>query len=334
MQHLKFFSDIRKTNVGIAGGKGASLGEMINSDIPVPNGFVVLANAFDRFLEETELKAEIEARLNEVNLEDTNTIDRASAIIRDTIHDNKMPEDLTNEILEAYDKLDVEFVAVRSSATAEDSDVASWAGELETYLNTDRDNVVERVKSCWSSLFTPRAIFYRHEKGLIDEHVSVAVVVQEMVQSYISGITFTVHPVTEDHNQMIIEAAYGLGEAIVGGLVTPDSYIVHKDDMSIFDINVGHQTRQLIKKRKHSVLPKNTKTQKHNNDETTFANEWIEIKGEGEKQKLTGKQIIEVAEVCKRIEEHYGFPCDIEWAMDEKRKVFITQSRPITTLKK
>ncbi|MBU2542636.1 hypothetical protein KJ785_03690 [Patescibacteria group bacterium] len=351
MNHIKFFKNIRKTNVDIAGGKGASLGEMTHlfggqvKNNPVPNGFVVLSDAFDRFVEETHLKEEIEARLAEVDPEDTNTVDKASNVIRDVIHDVPMPEDLTTEILQAYDELFTspqpspckgeggQFVAVRSSATAEDSDIASWAGELESYLNTTRENVVEKVKNCWSSLFTPRAIFYRHEKGLIDEHVSVAVVVQEMVQSHISGITFTVHPVTEDPDQMIIEAAYGLGEAIVGGLVTPDSYIVHKNDMSIFDINVGHQTRKLIKKRKHPASLQNTKTQKHDSDETTFANEWIEIKGEGEKQKLSGKQIIEVAEVCKRIEDHYGFPCDIEWAIDEGGKVYITQSRPITTLK-
>lgn len=324
MQHLKFFKDIKKNNVDIAGGKGASLGEMINHKISVPNGFVVLANAFDRFVEETHLKEEIEARLSEVDPEDTNTVDKASNVLRDVIHDTPMPEDLTGEILQAYDKLGAEHVAVRSSATAEDSEVASWAGELESYLNTDKNNVVEKVKNCWSSLFTPRAIFYRHEKELIDHYVSVAVVVQEMVQSYISGITFTVHPVTEDPNQMIIEAAYGLGEAIVGGLVTPDSYIVHKSDMSIFDINIGSQNRKLIKNIQSSKTAKDTKID---------SNKWVDLKSEGEKQKLTGKQIIEVAKVCKQIEEHYGFPCDIEWAIDERGKVYITQSRPITTLK-
>jgi len=333
MQHLEFFKNINKTNVDIAGGKGASLGEMINSNIPVPNGFVVLSSAFDRFLEETDLNVEIEARLKEVDPEDMNSVNKASTIIRDTIHDNKMPEDLSIEILKAYDKLGAEYVAVRSSATAEDSDVASWAGELESYLNTTRENVVEQVKNCWSSLFTPRAIFYRHEKNLIDAYVSVAVVIQEMVQSHISGITFTVHPVTEDYNQMIIEAAYGLGEAIVGGLVTPDSYIVHKDDMSIFDINVGHQTRKLMKSPPETDQSLAEKVHKVVEDKNGV-NEWIEIKSEGQKQKLTGKQIIEVAEVCKRIEDHYGFPCDIEWAIDNKGKIFITQSRPITTLKK
>ncbi|KKQ39008.1 MAG: Phosphoenolpyruvate synthase [Candidatus Magasanikbacteria bacterium GW2011_GWA2_37_8] len=176
MSHLKFFKQIHKTDVAIAGGKGASLGEMSNARIPVPPGFVVLSSAFDRFLEETKLNAEIEARLKEVNPDDTNSVDRVSAVLRDVIHDHKMPEDLAQEILQAFDELNAEFVAVRSSATAEDGSVASWAGELETYLNTTRENVVERVKNCWSSLFTPRAIFYRHEKDLSDHYVSVAVV--------------------------------------------------------------------------------------------------------------------------------------------------------------
>lgn len=319
MQHLKFFKDINKESVDIAGGKGASLGEMTNAGIPVPPGFVISADAFDRFLEETDLKQEIEARLKEVNPEDINSVEKASVVIRDVIHDQTMPEDLTEEILKAFDELGAQYVAVRSSATAEDGAVASWAGELDTFLNTNRDNVVEKVKECWSSLFTPRAIFYRHEKDLIDAHVAVAVVIQKMIQSEISGIAFTVHPVTEDYNQMIIEAGFGLGEAIVSGQVTPDSYVVTKDDMNIMDINVGHQTRKLER----------VKDIKENED----ANVWIDLNSEGEKQKLNEKQIIEVAEVCKRIEGHYDFPCDIEWAIADG-DIYITQSRPITTLKK
>ena len=326
MEHVKFFKSIKKENVDEAGGKGASLGEMVNNNIPVPPGFVILANAFDRFIEETHLKEEIEARLSEVNPEDTNSIDKASNVIRDVIHDTLMPEDLTEEILKSFDELGAEHVAVRSSATAEDGAVASWAGELDTFLNTTRDNVIEKVKECWSSLFTPRAIFYRHEKNLIDHYVSVAVVIQKMIQSEISGIAFTVHPVTEDYNQMIIEAGFGLGEAIVSGQITPDSYVVLKSDMSIFDINVGHQTRKLIKTKKQ----KNKKTNLEDDD---FANEWIDLDEVGEKQKLSGKQIIELAMLCKKIEDHYKFPCDIEWAM-EGGDIYITQSRPITTLKK
>lgn len=333
MQHLLFFKDITKDSVAMAGGKGASLGEMTNAKIPVPPGCVVLSNAFDRFIEETNLKEEIKARLAEVNPADMNSVDKASNVLRSVIHQTAMPADLTEEILNAFDELGAEFVAIRSSATAEDSSSASWAGELETYLNTTRDNVIERVINCWSSLFTPRAIFYRHEKGLIDAHVSVAVVIQKMVQSEISGIAFTVHPVTEDHNQMILEAALGLGEAIVGGLVTPDSYVVSKKDMSIMDIAIGEQTRKLCKiKKSEHVIPAKAGIHNQNEEETHGTNEWVELGEEGNQQKLTGKQIIELATLCKGIEDHYGFPCDIEWAFAEG-KFYVTQSRPITTLK-
>lgn len=326
MPHLKFFTDIHKSDVAIAGGKGASLGEMLNAGIAVPPGFVVLSSAFDRFLEETELDAEISARLKQVNPNDVNSVDKASNIIRDAIHDHQMPEDLKEEILKSFYNLAAEYVAVRSSATAEDSSVASWAGELETYLNTARDSVVDRVKQCWSSLFTPRAIFYRHEKDLIDHYVSVAVVVQKMVQSEISGIAFTVHPVTEDRDQMIIEAGYGLGEAIVSGQITPDSYVLSKSTMKIIDVYVGKQTRKLIKSK---IL-----NQKSKIDETDeLSNEWVDLGLEGEKQKLSEVQILQVAEMCKKIEDHYSFPCDIEWAIDSSGKLYITQSRPITTLK-
>lgn len=327
MSHIKFFKNITKKDVAIAGGKGASLGEMTKAKIPVPPGFVVLASAFDRFLEETQLKEEITARLAKVNPDDINSVDKASNVIRDSVHDRLMPEDLQKEILKAFDELGATCVAVRSSATAEDSAVASWAGELETYLNTTRENVVDMVKQCWSSLFTPRAIFYRHEKNLIDHYVSVAVVVQKMVQSDISGIAFTVHPVTEDPDQMIIEAGFGLGEAIVSGQITPDSYIVSKKEMSIAEINIGEQTKKLVKKKYPPSRQRSGKAK-----EIDTANEWVELGAEGEKQKLTGKQTIEVAKICKKIEKHYKFPCDIEWAMEDDI-LYVTQSRPITTLK-
>lgn len=324
MQYIRFFKDITKHDVALAGGKGASLGEMNHAGISVPPGFVVLADTFDLFIEETHIKEEIIVRLTEVNPDDMNSVDRVSNILRDVIHDAPMPDNIRQEIVTAFNALGAEHVAVRSSATAEDSSIASWAGELETYLNTTEENLIGRVQQCWSSLFTPRAIFYRHEKNLIDAHVAVAVVVQKMVQSEMSGVAFTVHPVTEDRDQMIIEAGYGLGEAIVSGQITPDSYIVSKKDMSIIDINIGSQTKKLIKALTHV----NIKTNGEERD-----NEWIELKEEGERQKLTGKQIIELAELCKKIEDHYGFPCDIEWAFADGQ-FFVTQSRPITTLKK
>jgi pyruvate, water dikinase len=314
MSHIKFFSDIGKNDIHIAGGKGASLGEMTRAGIPVTPGFVILASAFDEFLRQTDLNVEIEAALDKINYKDVNSVDQASMAIRDMIHDTKIPKDLQKEILSAFDQLKTKFVAVRSSATAEDSSIASWAGELESYLNVTRQNLLGRVKYCWSSLFTPRAIVYRNEKGLRRSKVSVAVVVQKMIQSEISGVCFTVHPVTEDKNQIIIEAVWGLGEAIVGGHVTPDSYVVDKRNWKILDVNVSEQEKMIVRKK------------------LGIGNTWIKVPNKLQKrQKLNGKQIVELAKLCAKIENYFKFPCDIEWAM-EKGKFYILQSRPITTL--
>ena len=320
---IKTFKQLTKKDVSIAGGKGASLGEMTKAGIPVPPGFTVLASAFDRFLEETDLDIEIEAILKKVNHQDINSVDRASAEIRAVILRAKMPKDIGAEIMGEFKKLKSPqppfvkggnkiLVAVRSSATAEDSSTAAWAGQLETYLNTTEKQVLKNVQLCWSSLFTPRAIFYRFEKKLQKKAVSVAVVVQAMVQSEVSGITFTVHPVTKDYNQMVIEAGFGLGEAIVSGSITPDTYVIHKNDFSILDINVSEQTMMIIKGGKDNIHKKLSAKQ-------------------GGKQKLTGQQIVELAKICKSIEAHYKKPQDIEWAL-VKGKFYITQSRPITTL--
>lgn len=310
---IKNFSKISKNSAFEAGGKGASLGEMTGAKIPVPPGFVILAGAFDRFLEETDLTQELGAMLDRVNYKDINSVDGASAKIRNLISRAAMPADLQKDIVTEFKGLKAKFVAVRSSATAEDSSSASWAGELETYLNTTEKTLLLNVKKCWSSLFTPRAIFYRHEKKLLKTKVSVAVVVQEMVDSEISGIAFTVHPVTRDKNQMIIEAGYGLGEAIVSGSVTPDSYVLDKRDYSLIDINVATQDKQIVKG-------------------AGGGTKWTPVaKPARAKQKLNGRQIVELAKICGGIEKHYKFPCDIEWAY-KQGKFFITQSRPITTL--
>lgn len=310
---IKFFKNLSKKDVAIAGGKGASLGEMTRGGIPVPPGFVVLASAFDQFLAETDLDSEIETILKKVNHRDVNSVDRASNEISNLILDAPMPKDLQQEIRESFKKLKAKFVAVRSSATAEDSKTASWAGELETYLNTTERNLLANVKKCWSSLFTPRAIFYRFEKKLHKKPVSVAVAVQAMVQSEISGICFTVHPVTKDRNQMVIEAGIGLGEAIVSGSVTPDTYVIHKNDFSILDINISEQTFALVRGKTGGLIRTNKPVAR--------------LKS----QKLTNRQIVDIAKICKNIEKHYKHPQDIEWAY-AKGKFYITQSRPITTL--
>ena len=157
-----------------------------------------------------------------------------------------MPKDIGTAIQKEYKKLDAEYVAVRSSATAEDSASAAWAGQLDSFLNTTEKDLLKNIQKCWASLFTPRAIFYRYEKGLHKQKISVAVVVQKMVESEVSGIAFSVHPVTEDRNQLIIEAGFGLGEAIVSGQITPDSYVVEKEPRRIIDKNVSEQECELL----------------------------------------------------------------------------------------
>ena len=311
---VKDFREISRRDVAVAGGKGASLGEMTRVGISVPSGFVVLADAFERFLAETDLDVEVESILHKVDHRKIHTVESASAKIKTLILEAKMPNDIAMEIKKNFKELKTKYVAVRSSATAEDSSTAAWAGQLESYLNTTKRNLLENVKRCWASLFTPRAIFYRFEKKLHKQKISVAVVIQKMVQSEVSGIAFTVHPVTKDKDQMVVEAGYGLGEAIVGGIITPDTYVVLKNQKSpvIFDKNISNQAKMIICNApgtKEKEIPS----------------------AKREKQKLADKEILQLAKICLMIEKHYGCPQDIEWAYAGK-KIYIVQSRPITTL--
>lgn len=313
MKSTKTFKELSKKDVSLAGGKGASLGELTKAKILVPSGFVVLSTAFEQFIKENDLIVEIDSALHSVKHEEMESVEEASEKIQALITSTEMSKQLKKEILTQFKKLGSRFVAVRSSATAEDSEIAAWAGQLETYLNTTKKNLLENVQKCWASLFTPRAIFYRFEKKLHDRKISVAVVVQKMVQSEVSGVAFSVHPVTQDRNQLIIEAAFGLGEAIVSGQITPDAYVVEKKGWRLLDKNINAQEKGIFRKEKGG-------------------NDWKQIpKQKGEKQKLSNKEIIELAKLVVKIEKHYGFPVDVEWAK-EKKKFFITQSRPITTL--
>jgi phosphoenolpyruvate synthase/pyruvate phosphate dikinase len=313
MIYTKLFKELRKTDAGIAGGKGASLGEMLNAGIPVPDGYVVLSSTFDTFLHKAQLVEEIDAILEGVDHKAVHSVDAASEKIQELIKHVTMPDDIAEEITSNFKSLGSEFVAVRSSATAEDGADHAWAGQLDSYLNTTEKELLLKVQHCWASLFTPRAIFYRFEKGLYATKISVAVVVQKMVNSEKSGIAFSVHPVTEDRNQLIIEAGFGLGEAIVSGSVTPDSYVVEKTPRKIIDKFVSEQTRALYRK-------------------AGGGNEWVDLEHTvGSSQVLNEKEIYEFSEIIVGIENHYGFPCDIEWAY-EGGKFYITQSRPITTL--
>lgn len=312
MVFTKKFKQLNKKASAIAGGKGASLGEMTRAGIPVPPGFVVLAGAYTAFLERTDLSVEIDAMWDKINPDDMASVEHASEEIQDLIVNKEIPEDIAKLIFHSFEELSSEFVAVRSSATAEDSDTAAWAGQLESYLYVTKEDLLDKVRLCWASLFSPRAIFYRFEREKGRKDVAVAVVVQKMVNSEVSGVAFSVHPVTQDHDQLIAEAAWGLGEAIVQGMVTPDSYVVEKSSLNHIDVNVSEQEKMLVRAKIgiHEVDVPESKR---------------------EKQKLSEQQIAELSELVIHIEKHYGLPQDIEWALEDD-KLYIVQSRPITTL--
>jgi len=313
MKFIKDFKEIDKKDIQIAGGKGANLGELIKIGIPVPDGFIILAGAFEGFLEENDINVEIKKSWNRINIKDIESVEENSEILRDLISRGRIPKKIEEEILKEFDKLRTKYVAVRSSATAEDSKIDSWAGELETYLNTTKENLIENIKKCWSSLYTPRAIFYRFQRKLNHTPVSVAVVVQKMVQSDVSGVCFTVHPLTKDKNQMVIEAVWGLGEILVSGQITPDTYVIEKDTLNILDKNINLQEKMIVRSK--------------------VGNKLVSVpQAKQSKQKLSKEQIRKLSRICLKIENHYQYPQDIEWAL-ENRKFYILQTRPITSLK-
>jgi pyruvate,water dikinase len=320
MMNIAWFEDLGKDDVGIAGGKGANLGELVKAGLPVPPGFVVTAQAYSYFLKESGLAERIMEILRSTDVDNNEELTKASQEIRELITSSPMPEALAKEILESYHKLsqrvgkEEEFVAVRSSATAEDLPGASFAGQQETFLNVKGDEVIEYVRRCWSSLFTPRAIFYREKKGFAHERVAIAVVVQKMVNADKAGVMFSVHPATGEKDKIVIEAAWGLGEGVVSGTVTPDHYVVDKASNKLLHKEIAVKEIMFTK------------------DEKTGKTVKVKLAPERAKaQVLTEEELAQLAELGKRVEEHFGSPQDIEWAY-EAGELYLLQSRPITVL--
>ncbi len=307
------FDQVGKTDIPLVGGKGANLGEMINAGIPVPDGFIVTAKAYYDFLDLTSLRQKILTELTGLDMNDSKKLQEASKNIQTAILAADMPDELAGQIKEAYHNLCGEhdrYVAVRSSATAEDLPDASFAGQQDTYLNVSGwQDVVKHVQMCWASLFTSRAIFYRTEKGFDHFKVGIAVPVQMMVQSEISGIMFTVNPMTNNPAEVSVEAAFGLGQPVVSGELTPDQYIVNKKSQEITSKNISTQTWQFTIEKKVPISKKYQKV-----------------------QKMKNSLVVELAKIGMKIEEHYKHPQDIEWGMEDG-KLYIVQSRPVTTLK-
>jgi pyruvate,water dikinase len=319
MKNTLWFKEIHFEDVNIVGGKGANLGEMYNLGIPVPNGFVVTSAAYFQFIKDNNLKSVIANILKTTDVDQPDQLLSASKKIKNIIKKSPLPDSLAFEIMSSYKKLSGFMsianapVAVRSSATAEDSADASFAGQQETFLNVIGEaNVVNRVRDCWASLFTPRSIFYRVKKKYDHFKVGVAVPIQKQIQSDISGIMFTVNPVSNNKNQIIVETIWGLGEYIVQGQVTPDQIILDKSNWSIVSKNHIPQDVQLVK----------------SNNET---HEVPVPKTKRNKPKISDEVAIKIAKIGQKLHNHYGKPQDIEFAI-EKDQVYIVQTRPITTI--
>jgi pyruvate,water dikinase len=308
-----WLDDIRADDLETVGGKAASLGEMTTADLPVPPAFVVTADTYRSFIETTGIDEELFS-LVDVETEDSEALADAAEAAQELILETPMPEELHDEILGAYAEIGDEVpVAVRSSATAEDLPDASFAGQQDTYLNVTGEALVDRVRECWASLFTQRALYYRNEQGFENDLVDIAVVVQQMVDSEKSGVMFTSHPST-GAPVVTIEAAWGLGEAVVSGAVTPDNYVVDRESGELRDETVAQK----------KVM--------HVRDEET--GETVERQVPEDKQGkrvLSDAELDELREIGEMIEEYYGEPQDVEWAIYEG-DIYLLQSRPITTI--
>ena len=330
---IKWFSQLNKDSGPIVGGKGANLAEIFNLKISVPEGFVITAQAYDYFIKKAGLKEKIKTLLEQINYEDTKQLNEVTKQIRELIVKSKFPEELKEEILDSYehlgtDKIQIEagsaadilktahepiFTAVRSSATTEDLTEASFAGQQDTYVNIKgNEKLLNAIRKCFASLFTSRATYYRNKKGFKHEQASLAVVIQKMVNSEKSGVIFSKDPTNKTDN-IIVEAVWGLGEGIVSGRITPDTYIISQD-LEIKSINV--------KDKKIAI-------RKDSSGETGA----VELREERSKaQVLTESEIKRTANFAKQLEEHYQKPQDVEFAI-ENQEIYIVQTRPVTTIK-
>jgi len=311
------FNEIDREDIGLVGGKGANLGEMTRAGFPVPNGFCVTAQAYREMVKFNGFDSKIREMLDGVEVKDSDKLQRAADRIMKMVSKADIPDEMAESIIRHYRSLSSKtknpLVAVRSSATAEDLPEASFAGQQSTFLDIKGEAaVIQAVRDAWASLFTARAIFYRETNGFDHFQVALAVPVQLMVASEVSGNMFTINPVNNDKRIIVIEAIWGLGEMIVQGTYTPDHYEVRRQDMTIYAREINEQKKELTRKNgvnKEYPLP-----------------EW-----KVGRQKLEDDLIVKLAEIGEKLHSHYRFPQDIEWAM-EGGKLYVVQTRPITTM--
>lgn len=323
--YVLWFDELRRADVGLVGGKSSSLGELTSSvDVPVPYGYATTANAYRYFMEKTGQNKKIHKMLQELqDVEDSVELHEVCTKIRESICSATMPEDLAEQIGKSYEELAEKvgeknpFVAVRSSATAEDLPDASFAGQQDTYLNvTGRDMVIRKVKECYASTFTDRAVYYRAKKNFDHENVALSAAVQMMADAKAAGVMFTVNLATGADDSIMIEGSWGLGEYIVQGTVTPDNFVVDKDSLTITSRRINEKSIELIRKEGGDVEERKVEPER------------------AKAQVISDEQIAQLADYAKRIEKHYGCYMDMEWAVDHKDRLWILQARPETVWSK
>ncbi len=313
MMYIRTLSTLSRLDFHLAGGKAVNLGELLQAGLPVPAGFVVTTDAYRLFVAENRLETKIDQILHQTALDDPAQLENASEQIRDVFENGRVPADLLDELRQAYTGMGslAQPVAVRSSATAEDLPDLSFAGQQDTYLNViGEDPLCKAVVACWASLWTSRAIAYRAHNQISNQGIALAVVVQEMVQSEVSGVLFTANPLTGKRTESIIDATFGLGEALVSGQVEPDHYVVDRVNGQVIERQLGSKALSI-----HSQAGGGTVTQHISNSQSS----------------LTDEQILELTRLGQCAAEHFGCPQDLEWALADQR-LLLLQSRPITTL--
>jgi pyruvate,water dikinase len=324
MELILNFDSADKASLPQVGGKNASLGEMIKAGIRVPPGFAVTTASYQSFIAETGIENAIFALLSDLDVDDVDALNRVSAGIQELMNTAAMPERVHQGILDGYAELcrmcgtEKVPVAVRSSATAEDLPTASFAGQQDTYLWVlGAEQVVDSAKRCWASLFTPRAISYRVKNDFPHEKVLISVGVQKMVHAKAAGVMFTLNPTNGDPSKVVIEGSWGLGETVVSGSVTPDKFVVDKVIMEVSEKTVSRKHIECVyNAEKGGVVDADVVPDR----QTSCC--------------LDDREVMDLVQLAKRIEEHYGRPMDIEWAIDEDipfpENVFIVQARPET----
>ena len=325
--YIKWFDEIGKDDIPVVGGKGANLGELISMGLPVPPGFCITASGYDKFIDYAELDEVVKFLMEPLDVDNVDALQEVGTAIQNKINQGEIYSELEDEIISAYrefsEKIGVKDpeVAVRSSATAEDLPDASFAGQQDTYLHIrGEEELIKHVRACWASLWTSRAIYYREKQNFDHFDVSLSVVIQKMVNSEKSGVMFTANPINNSKNEMMINASWGLGEAVVSGIVTPDEYIIDKNTKKVIEKNIATKNYMVVKK-EDGVGTVQVNVKDVLGEEA--------VKGEC----LNDRELQTLIERGLKVEELYGSVQDTEWGFDKDTKEFyFLQSRPITTL--